>query len=444
MLREAEENSVNMSHQSNLDHTLAQNKTMVTELQNKMQEYEQIKKDSSEIMNEPEVSDLNEPMEKDYALRQAKMQCQLSEYDTELAKKEILFQKMVENTVSMRYEAQMEEFKHRIDALEKEKEDLITNKNSDSKKTSEVRRERLKQLESEVQELKKKEKDFMRMVRLKEENEKHCEKLRLEIQNIKSERVKLLKQMKSETDTFRKFRQQKEKEVNQLKAVERKRLVEITKLQEGNNRQEAVLRRKNEEITRIQKQLRETLEKQKQVAEKRQQNFDRKDSSHLGEKLRNWVTQELDLSVDIAVARINLNNLIEERKESAAELKRLQEKLQELEDFANEEPGTKRKQISNFSDEEFESPIQLEEKIERLKEDIEGKSLQINEIQQMVIDGEQEDRSKYIFNTVHGLLEAKVLLKHLYNSGVQYLLDLKLKQIQYDSTTNSNFFFISK
>ena len=41
-----------------------------------------------------------------------------------------------------------------------------------------------------------------------------------------------------------------------------------------------------------------------------------------------------------------------------------------------------------------------------------------------------------MFNNIHGLLEAKVLLKHLYNSGVQYLLDLKLKQLQYDTTTS--------
>ena len=74
--------------------------------------------------------------------------------------------------------------------------------------------------------------------------------------------------------------------MNQLKAIERKNQVEISKLKEGNNRQEAVLRRKNEEISRIQKQLRDTVEKQKQVAEKRQMAFDRKDSSTMAEKLR--------------------------------------------------------------------------------------------------------------------------------------------------------------
>lgn len=82
------------------------------------------------------------------------------------------------------------------------------------------------------------------------------------------------------------YKQEKEKEVNHLKAMERKRMVEITKLQEGSHKQEAVLRRKNDEITRIQRQLRETLEKQKLVAEKRQLTFDRKDSSTTADKLR--------------------------------------------------------------------------------------------------------------------------------------------------------------
>ena len=37
-------------------------------------------------------------MDKDYALRQAKMQIQLNEYDNELFKKQMLHQKMLEST----------------------------------------------------------------------------------------------------------------------------------------------------------------------------------------------------------------------------------------------------------------------------------------------------------------------------------------------------------
>ena len=303
----------------------------------------------------------------------------------------------------------MDELKSKIETLEKEKEELMeTIRTSDTRKLTDQKRDRLKQLEIDVFELKKKEKEFIRMIKLKEENEKHCEKLRSEIQHIKQERVKLIKQMKSDTEQFRKYKQDKEKEVNQLKALERKRLVEISKLQEGNNRQENILRRKNEEITRIQKQLRETSEKQKQVAEKRQQAFDRKESSQIGERLRGWMTQELELSVSLAEARINLNRLIEERKESGAELTKLAEKLEEMK---SEEMGVgpaKRNKVSydmdatyiagsradsahaSANEEEGGSSgrVKLEQQIERLREEIECKSVQINEIQQMVIEGD--------------------------------------------------------
>lgn len=249
-----------------------------------------------------------------------------------------------------------------------------------------------------------------------------------------------------------------------MKALERKRLVEISKLQEGNNRQEAILRRKNEEISRIQKQLRETSEKQKQVAEKRQQAFDRKETSTAGERLRVWVTQELEYSVALAEARINLNKLIEARKESAAELARLTERFNEMvddDDFCKPTssklpkytdmdatyvagsrftPSISTPSMSNDQSDEYEinqlTRGQIEQRIIRLKEDIECKNIQITEAQQTVIEGDNDDRSKHLFNNVHGLLEAKVLLKHLYNMGVQYLLDSKLKQIQYETTSN--------
>lgn len=225
------------------------------------------------------------------------MQVQLTEFDSELAKKESLFRKMMENGggsgmsggSSWSPDGSIDELKTKIAALEREKDelqDMLRSSDSASRKQAEQKRDRLRQLESDVLELRKKERELVKMIRLKEENDKHCEKLRTEIQTIKSERVKLLKQMRADTENFRKYKQEKEKEVNHLKAMERKRMVEISKLQEGTHKQEAVLRRKNDEITRIQRQLRETLEKQKIVAEKRQQTFERKDSSTIAEKLR--------------------------------------------------------------------------------------------------------------------------------------------------------------
>lgn len=144
------------------------------------------------------------------------MQFQLTEYDSELAKKESLFRKMLENQSSSSLlfggsggcnDTAMEELKTKIAALEKEKEDLqdmLRSSDSASRKLAEQKRDRLKQLEADVLDLRKKERELVKMIKLKEENEKHCEKLRNEIQTIKSERVKLLKQMRADTDSFRK------------------------------------------------------------------------------------------------------------------------------------------------------------------------------------------------------------------------------------------------
>lgn len=149
----------------------------------------------------------------DYALRQAKMQVQLTEYDTELTKKEYLFRKMQENAMStslndpLHLEACMDDLKTKIIALEKEKEelqDMLRSSSDATRKVAEQKRDRLKQLETDVLELKKNERELIKRIKLKEENEKQCEKLKNEIQMIKSERVKLIKQMRSDTDAFRK------------------------------------------------------------------------------------------------------------------------------------------------------------------------------------------------------------------------------------------------
>ena len=256
-------------------------KTMINELQNKFKEFEHIKEIEKSMVIKQEAEqelimlNLNEPVDTDYVMRQANMQWQLTEYDSELAKKEQLFRKVRENTYDSINDVKLAE----------QLQDLQRNSEI-SKKQAEVTRERLKLLEAESLEVKKKEKEYHRMLKLKEENEKHCEKLKSEIVQIKAERVKLMKQMRADADAFKKFKQEKEKEVSQLKAQDRKRQVAISKLQEGNTKQEAMIRRKNEELSRIQKQLRETSEKQKQVAEKRQQAFDRKDLSAMGDKLR--------------------------------------------------------------------------------------------------------------------------------------------------------------
>lgn len=115
-------------------------KSILNELESKLEEFDQMK--VKEEQNQPnadqEMNENNEngndniiePADKDYAFRQAQMQFQLSEYDSELAKKEQIFRKMIENNMSSqngtsRYDINMDELKSKINALEKEKEELL-------------------------------------------------------------------------------------------------------------------------------------------------------------------------------------------------------------------------------------------------------------------------------------------------------------------------------
>jgi hypothetical protein len=114
------------------------------------------------------------------------------------------------------------------------------------------------------------------------------------------------------------------------------------------------------------------------------------------------VSQEIDLSVNIAEARINLQKMLDERKEAASELARLTKELYDLEDEISR-PVMKRPRAvgldstyiagANNDAEEDQEKVQarldLEDRIERLKEDIECKNIQINEAQQTVIEGDQ-------------------------------------------------------
>ena len=411
-----------------------------------MQEKELETSTETDQNSENNESDNNTDHEdKEFTLRQAQMQYQLTEYDTNLQRKQALHSKMLESlTQSHGSMDNMTELKSRIELLEAEKSDLQRVVSSNDRSITSQKKERLRSLESEVTDLRRKEKDLQRMIKLKEENEKQCEKLKHEITQIKRERIKLIKQMKTDNDNFKKFRAEKEKEVTHMKAQERKRLVEISKLQTGNSRNENILKRKNDEINRIQKQLRESVAKQKLVANQRQQTFDRKDSSQLGDKLRSWITHELELSVGIAEARSSLTKLIEEKKQFTDDLIKATNSLQEMnkKSCAFPPPNKQRKQDMNSTyiasaHDDIDSNIEtkrteLERRIERLNEEVEMKKAQIEEIQSMVIE---DEKSKFLFNNIL-LIESKVLLKHLFSLGTQYLLDLRVKQASFEAKDN--------
>ena len=208
----------NMNKCSNLHQTEPQiniNELLFTELQSKLDEFDQLReKEHSKIVNEEDSNceTSNEQTYKDYVLSQAKMQVQLTEFDTNLIIKHQLHQSMLNNIRSEQCidMASITNMRNKIDSLEKEKKDLIESSNDDKKSADKLRKKEttLATLETEMANLKKKKEHIQK---LKEEKEKTCDTLRQEIMNIKSDRVKLIKEIKTANDSFKKFKQEKEK-----------------------------------------------------------------------------------------------------------------------------------------------------------------------------------------------------------------------------------------
>ena len=105
--------------------------------------------------------DANEPVDTEHTLKMAGMQHQLNEYNTELIRKQQVFQKMLQNSTnthenhSINVDSELAGLKSKIELLEREKDELLKTKH-----VAEQKRDRIKQIESEYNELKKKEKEF--------------------------------------------------------------------------------------------------------------------------------------------------------------------------------------------------------------------------------------------------------------------------------------------
>ncbi|XP_031746214.1 chromosome-associated kinesin KIF4A isoform X2 [Xenopus tropicalis] len=300
----------------------------------------------------------------DHALRQAQLSKELIELNKALLLKEALARKMAQNDsqlepIQSEYLNNIKQLESEVGALQKEKEDLImalhsAKKDTNQAKLSERRRKRLQELEGQMTELKKKLGEQSKLLKLRESTEKTVTKLNHEIQGMKVQRVQLMRQMKEDAEKFRTWKQQKTKEVIQLKEKDRKRQYELLKLERDFQKQANVLRRKTEEAATANKRLKEALLRQKEAMEKR------KDSQNRGmegaaSRVKSWLANEVEVLVSTEEAQRHLNDLLEDRKILAQDIAQLKQKKD-----AGERIPTK------MRDEEIEKMKELCEKNQQL------------------------------------------------------------------------------
>nr|XP_034990346.1 chromosome-associated kinesin KIF4A [Zootoca vivipara] len=351
-----------------------------------------------------------------HALHQAQMSKELLELNKALALKEALARKMSQNDsqlepIQCQYQTSIKDLEMEVAKLQKEKEDLVlgihmTKKDVSQAKLSERRRKRLQELEGEMADLKKKLKEQSKLLKMKESNEQTVCKLNQEIRAMKNQRVQLIRQMKEDSEKFKQWRQQKDKEVIQLKARDRKRQYALVKLEQDFQKQATVLRRKAEEAAAANKRLKDALQKQQEATNKRKENVNR-GIEGVAARVKSWLANEVEVLVSIEEAQRHLNDLLEDRKTLAKEIASLKEKRD-----AGENLPSKYKRRT-FSHKAVEMEHSIAKQIESLETEMELRSAQIADLQQKLLDADAGDRTKQRWESITNLAEAKCAIKYL-------------------------------
>lgn len=409
-----------------------ENIDIIKHVQMKVDEMNESEPGNDELENVDKTGIADSSFAAQHALRKAELSKQLQELTKALTMKEELASKMVGNdsritSMKKQHEITVRELENVIQKLEEEKSKLNSALNVSKANPSLVKKEkeRLRELEGQLSELRKKQVEHQRLQRLKDQGDNKITKLDGEIQSMKQMKVKLMRQMKEESEKFRQWKLNKDKEINQLKQQGRKRQFEYKKLESVHLKQQAVLRRKTEEASAANKRLKAALCKQKEASEKRNQSahHQNKQSESVLERMKSWLTHEVEVMVSSSEARNALKEIIEDRKTLSQEITlhktELQTKLYE--------PPRKRVSLDNGGHKSEESEIlKIRKRIQDLEIDLEVRSSQITELQQKIIDAEQGERTKYRWNNVHTMAEAKAGLKALLN----WVVEAKIKQGQ--------------
>lgn len=180
---------------------------------------------SNENLNESGTEHQNAHIHKQLALN-----TELQEVMKKLAMKESLAEKLISNAQQMVDYQSMHENEDKMAALQKEKDELVQLlqlKNAQGNSTADQRRNRIKELEGQIADLNRKVSDQAKLIKICEKDEVRINKLNSEITAMKQVKVKLIRNIREESDKFRAWKQVREREMAKLKQEDRKKVLKV-------------------------------------------------------------------------------------------------------------------------------------------------------------------------------------------------------------------------
>ncbi|XP_014278993.1 chromosome-associated kinesin KIF4 isoform X3 [Halyomorpha halys] len=355
------------------------------------------KEDNAEVeMQEDVIS-----KQQDHVLLQAQINHEIFTLSKNLKWKEDLVEQLTENSSIL----SIDELKKQLVELQQEKEELLKQIKSNSQhaqnssaKVAESRRKRLQELEAKVATLMKKVVEQERIIKLKEKSEEKINKLRQEIVEMKHLKVKLIQQLKSENDKFKTFKTQKDREVCQLKNQNMKKQNELKRMEQMHVKQQNVLRRKLEAAAAANKRVMAALERQKASR-------DKKPKGSSTEKIKERMTEELELIESEYQAQKSLDYLMLDRAALTKELAVIKASLAD----------------KSISDEE---KIKLKTDGKQVEHELELRTVEISDLQQKLIDIHQaDDQTRSYWDVIQSMSDAKCALSHLFNITSEKIIE---------------------
>ncbi|KAK3425536.1 kinesin-like protein KIN-4A isoform X2 [Eucalyptus grandis] len=302
------------------------------------------------------------------------------------------------------------------DRLLAEVENLAANSDGQTQKMQDIHAQKLKTLEAQISDLKKKQENQVQLLKQKQKSDEAAKRLQDEIQSIKAQKVQLQHRMKQEAEQFRQWKASREKELLQLRKEGRRNEYERHKLQALNQRQKMVLQRKTEEAAMATKRLKELLEARKSSA---------RDSSVMGngngingqtneKSLQRWLDHELEVMVNVHEVRFEYEKQSQVRAALAEELSL----LKQVDEFASKGLSPPRGK-NGFARASSMSPNARMARISSLEGMLSISSNSLVAMASQLSEAEERERgftNRGRWNQLRSMGDAKNLLQYMFSS----------------------------
>ncbi|KAF9600122.1 hypothetical protein IFM89_003669 [Coptis chinensis] len=373
----------------------------------------------------------------------------------------------------MELEDEKRTVKQERDRLFAEVESLAATSDGHTQKMQDVHSQKLKALEAQISDLKKKQESQVQLLKQKQRSDEAAKRLQDEIQSIKAQKVQLQHRIKQEAEQFRHWKASREKELLQLKKEGRRNEYERHKLQSLNQRQKLanasvlrmkpsgvhihsvtkrslrpmftektyvilfipyssnqVLQRKTEEAAMATKRLKELLEARKSSARDSSVTANGNASSgQSNEKaLQRWLDNELEVMVHVHEVRFEYEKQSQVRAALAEELA----VLKQVEEFASKghtPPGGK----NGYSRVSSMSPNARMARIASLEHMLSISSNSLVAMASQLSEAEERDRTftgRGRWNQLRTMVDAKNLLQYMFNAAADTRCQLWEKEVE--------------